>query len=53
MAVFAPNAATAPARSTALAEVAEDFRITREADRVAVLVAYTLLGAALNGFAPV
>ncbi len=29
-----------------------DARTTRDPDRAAVLVAYTLLGAAINGFAP-
>ena len=29
-----------------------DGWITRDPDRAAVLVAYTLLGAAINGFAP-
>jgi hypothetical protein len=31
---------------------AEDFPTGPDADRTAVLVAYTMLGAAINGFAP-
>jgi hypothetical protein len=48
-----PNDSTAQVRGTAPAATAEGFPITCDADRVAVLVAYTLLGATLNGFAPV
>jgi hypothetical protein len=51
--VSGPADATTRARSTALAEAAEEFHIARDADRAAVLVAYTLLGAAINGFVPV
>jgi hypothetical protein len=33
-------------------ERAEGFQTARDADRLAELVAYTLLGATINGFAP-
>jgi hypothetical protein len=47
-----PNGWIAQA-NVAVSELDKDFRTTRDADRAAVLVAYTLLGAAINGFAPV
>jgi hypothetical protein len=47
-----PNGRTAQADGVSLAEMADDFQTTRDADRANVLVAYTLLGAAINGFAP-
>ena len=34
------------------AETAEQFRTAHDPDRAAMLVAYTLLGAAVNGFVP-
>ena len=48
-----PNGWTVQADGVSLAEMADDFQTTRDAERAAVLVAYTLLGAAINGFAPV
>jgi hypothetical protein len=40
------------ADGAASAGMAEDFQTALDADRLAVLLAYTLLGAAINGFAP-
>jgi hypothetical protein len=40
------------ADEAAPAETTEDFQTVRDTDRAAVLVAYTLLGAAVNGFLP-
>jgi hypothetical protein len=47
-----PNGWIARADGAASAEVAEDFPTTLETDKAAMLVAYTLLGAAINGFVP-
>ncbi|MGO8940283.1 MAG: hypothetical protein ACLQLO_25275 [Mycobacterium sp.] len=48
-----PNGWTLQADGVSLAEMADDFQTAHHADRAAVLAAYTLLGAAINGFAPV
>ncbi|HWS91552.1 MAG TPA: hypothetical protein VN255_05855 [Mycobacterium sp.] len=45
-----PNGWIVQADGAASAEIAEDFQTARGADRAAVLVAYTLLGAAINGY---
>lgn len=47
-----PNGWIARADGAASAEVAEDFPTALDTDRAAVLVAYALLGAAINGFVP-
>jgi len=47
-----PNGWIVQADGAASAEMVEDFQTARDADRAAVLVAYTLLGAAINGFVP-
>jgi hypothetical protein len=47
-----PNGWIVQADGAASAEMAEDFQTACDADRLAVLLAYTLLGAAINGFAP-
>ena len=45
-----PNGWIVQAGGASSAEMAEDFQTARHADRAAELVAYTLLGAAINGF---
>jgi hypothetical protein len=47
-----PHGGIAQADGAASAEVAEDFPTALDTDRTAMLVAYTLLGAAINGFVP-
>jgi hypothetical protein len=47
-----PNGWIVQADGAAFAGMAEDFQTALDADRLAVLLAYTLLGAAINGFAP-
>ena len=47
-----PDGWIVQADDAASAEMADDLQTGRDADRAAVLVAYTLLGAAINGFVP-
>jgi hypothetical protein len=47
-----PDGWIVQADGAASAEVAHDFQTAHDTDRAAVLVAYTLLGAAINGFVP-
>lgn len=47
-----PDGWNVRADGAASAGVAEDFQTARDVDRLAELVAYTLLGATINGFAP-
>jgi hypothetical protein len=47
-----PNGWIVQADGAASAGMAEDFQTAFDADRPAMLLAYTLLGAAINGFAP-
>ena len=47
-----PHGRIAQADGAASAAVAEDFPTAVDTDRAAMLVAYTLLGAAINGFVP-
>jgi hypothetical protein len=47
-----PNGWIVQADAPGSAEMAEDFQTARDAERLAELLAYTLLGAVINGFAP-
>jgi hypothetical protein len=47
-----PNGSIVQADGAASAELAEDFAAAHDTDRAAMLVAYTLLGASINGFLP-
>ena len=47
-----PNGWIVQADAPGSAEMAKDFQTARDADRAAELLAYTLLGAVINGFAP-